>query len=32
MVAGEQDFGRKFTIGEWQGLKKLGDFLTLLAD
>ena len=31
MVAVEQAFGRKFTIGQWQGLKQLGDLVDLLA-
>lgn len=31
MVAVEQAFGRKFSIGDWQNLKQLGDLVTLLA-
>lgn len=32
MVAVEQAFGRKFTIGDWQGLKQLGDLVNLLSE
>ncbi|NKJ00244.1 acyl carrier protein [Novosphingobium sp. SG707] len=31
MVAVEQAFGRKFSIGDWQNLKQLGDLVNLLA-
>lgn len=31
MVAVEQEFGRKLSIGEWQGLSKLGDLVALLT-
>lgn len=32
MVAIEQEFGRKFSISEWQGLKCVGDLVNLLAN
>ncbi|KAG5716495.1 hypothetical protein E4T56_gene9519 [Termitomyces sp. T112] len=31
MVAVEQEFGRRLSMGQWQGLKSLGDLVELLA-
>lgn len=31
MVAVEQEFGRRLSMGQWQSLKSLGDLVELLA-